>query len=127
MNTSRQYIRLNPRSDSDSHSDAVLQNDTLYIAGRIGHHPDSEHVPETLGEEAEILMDNVRDILAQVGMTCNDLVTVQVTSTDTNFWEPFNDIFRRYFTGPLPALGFVGTHAHRFGARFELQAIAVRS
>jgi 2-iminobutanoate/2-iminopropanoate deaminase len=124
MSASRQHIRLHP---DDSHSDAVLQDNTLYIAGRLGLHHGSLLVPETLGEEAEVLMDNLRDILAQAGMTCNDLVSVQVTATDTNFWEPFNDIFRRYFTGPLPPLGFVGTHAHRFGARFELQAIAVRS
>jgi len=41
-------------------------------------------------------MDGVLDILAQAGMTCDDLISVQVTTTDIDFWELFNDIYLHY-------------------------------
>jgi enamine deaminase RidA (YjgF/YER057c/UK114 family) len=41
-------------------------------------------------------------------------------------YDAFNKIYRTYFTQEFPARAFIGSGRLLFGARFEVQAIAVR-
>lgn len=121
---SRQYFSANPKQPF---SDAVLIDDrTLYLAGRIGLLPGTQQVPETIEEETTLLMEGLVEILRQAHMSTADLTYVQVFCPDVSLWERFNAVYAGYFTGPLPPRAFVGSGALLFGAHFELQGIAVR-
>jgi enamine deaminase RidA (YjgF/YER057c/UK114 family) len=65
-------------------------------------------------------------VLAEAGMTMNDLVNVQVFCSDVALFDTWNQVYRTYFSQPFPARAFVGSGPLLFGARFEMQAIAVR-
>jgi 2-iminobutanoate/2-iminopropanoate deaminase len=121
---SRQYIAKDPTLPF---ADAVLvDNKTLYISGRIGLIPGTRQVPDDIDAEATNLMQDLQGVLAAAGMALEDLVTLTIYCPDVSLWEPFNAIYRTFFNGPLPPRAFIGSGPLLFGARFELQGIAVK-
>jgi reactive intermediate/imine deaminase len=121
---SREYLSSNPAAPF---SDAVLvDGKTLYLSGRIGLIPGTTKVPETAEEEAHLVMQDIQRVLAMAGMTLDNLVSLQIFASDVSLWERFNVVYRTYFTTQLPARAFLGSGTLLFGARFELQGIAVK-
>ena len=123
----RRYIA--PRMAADTtqppFSGAVLVGNTLYLSGKIGLTPDRK-VPPTTAEEARLVLDDVKATLAAAGMSMDDLVSVQIFCSDVAHYDAFNRVYRTYFTKEFPARAFLGAGTLLFGARFEVQAIAVR-
>ncbi len=122
----RKYINLPGRPIVAPFSDAVLVGDTLYLAGRIGFLPGTRQIPATPEEEARLLLDDYKKVLAEAGMTMDDLVSVQVFCSDVKLFDTWNKVYPGYFGKDLPARAFLGTGSLLFGARFEMQAVAVR-
>jgi reactive intermediate/imine deaminase len=120
----KRFINLPGRRADLPFSDAVRLGETLYISGRIGFRPGTTEVPQDPSEEARSLLDGIRSVLEAAGMTMNDLVYVQIFCSDVSLFETFNAVYRRYFTGGLPARAFLGSGPLLFGARFEMMAIA---
>lgn len=106
-------------------SDAVLADDTLYLAGKIGLLPGNK-VPGTAEEEAKLVMDSVKKTVESAGMSMDDLVSVQVFCSDVSHYDAFNKVYRTYFKKDFPARAFIGSGKLLFDARFEVQGIAVR-
>jgi 2-iminobutanoate/2-iminopropanoate deaminase len=123
----RRYLA--PRTPADTavtpFSGAVLVGNTLYLSGKIGLTPDRK-VPATAAEEAKLVLDDVKATLTAAGMTMDDLVSVQIFCSDVSHYDAFNRVYRTYFTREFPARAFIGSGALLFGARFEVQAIAVK-
>lgn len=123
----RRYIA--PRTAADTaltpFSGAVQVGNTLYLSGKIGLTPDRK-VPPSAADEARIVLDDVKATLTAAGMTMDDLVTVQIFCSDVSHYDAFNRIYRSYFTREFPARAFIGSGTLLFGARFEVQAIAVK-
>jgi reactive intermediate/imine deaminase len=106
-------------------SRAVLVGDTLYLSGDIG--VDAERrVPDTAEAEAQAVLTNVQNTLAAAGLTMDDLVSVQVFCSDVAHYDAFNRVYRTFFKRDLPARAFIGSGKLLFGARFEVQGVAVR-
>jgi reactive intermediate/imine deaminase len=122
----RKHINLPGRAVTAPFSDAVLAGDTLYLAGRIGLDPATRKPPATAEAEARNVLDQFKTVLAEAGMTMDDLVSVQVFCSDVSLFDTWNKIYPSYFTKELPARAFIGSGPLLFGARFEMQAIAVR-
>src|SRR5216683_7994469 len=122
----RKVIKLAGGPITAPFSDAILSGNTLYLAGRIGIDPKTGKVPEKIEDEIKLLLDSEKDVLAQAGMTMDDLAYVQVFCTDLSLFERFNPIYKTYFTKDYPARAFIGAGSLLAGGHFELQAIAVR-
>jgi 2-iminobutanoate/2-iminopropanoate deaminase len=106
-------------------SDAVRAGETLYVSGRLGLDPATRRPPDDPADEARLLMDDLRGVLAAAGMTTGDLAMVTIFASDVAHFAAFNAVYVSYFDGPLPARAFIGSGALLFGCRFELTAIAV--
>ena len=123
----RKAINLPEKSAQAPFSDAILAGNTLYLAGRIGLDPKTGKAPEKIEDEIKLLLDGDKEVLAQAGMTMDDLVYVQIACTDLSLFEKFNPIYKSYFTTKdLPAREFIGAGSLLRGGHFELQAIAVK-
>ena len=122
----RQAINLPGRTVAAPFSDAVLAGNTLYVAGRLGMDPDTGHPPATAAQEARNVLDSVQAVLAEAGMTMDDLVQVQVFCSDVSLFGEFNQVYTTYFSGSPPARAFVGSGPLLRGARFEVLGIAYR-
>lgn len=122
----RKHINLPGRAVAAPFSDAVLVGDTLYLAGRIGFVPGTRQVPATAEDEARNVLDQFKSVLAEAGMTMDDLVSVQVFCSDVKLFDAWNKVYSTYFGEDMPARAFIGSGPLLFGARFEMQGVAVR-
>ena len=114
------------RTDDRPYSNAVLAGDTLYLAGSIGIDPDTGAVASNVQQEIRIVLDSMKQRLEMVGMTMNDLVSVQVFCSDVSLVDEFNTIYRTYFKDHFPARAFIGSGQLLRGAHFEVMGIAVK-
>ena len=122
-------VHLKSKAAQEHHlpfSSGVVVGNTLYIAGTTGVDPSTKG-PVTAEQEARLVMDQVKQVVEQAGMTMDDIVSLQVFCTDLANYDAFNGVYKTYFHGDYPARGFIGTSTLLFGARYELMGIAVRS
>jgi len=122
----RRYINIGGRPANLPFSDGVLVGDTLFLSGRIGIDPHTMQAAAEVDEEIRLMLDGVRSTLEAAAMTMDHLVYVQVYCTDLSLYDKFNTAYRKYFKGDLPARAFLGAGSLLRGARFEMQAIAMR-
>lgn len=123
----RRTINLPGRTTQAPFSDAVLAGDTLYLSGRLGMDPATGQPPAEPRQEARNVLDQIRSVLEEAGMTMDDLVSVQVFCSDVAFYADFNAVYTDYFTSDPPARAFLGAGPLLRGARFEVMGIAVGS
>jgi enamine deaminase RidA (YjgF/YER057c/UK114 family) len=121
----REYI--NPRTASGEglpFSGAVMVDDTLYLSGVLGLVDGKP--PADPAEEAKLALTAMQNILKQADMTMDDLVQVQIFCSDVSQYSVFNEVYRTFFSKEFPARAFIGSGPLLFGARFEVQGIAVK-
>ena len=123
----RTHINLPHHPESLAFSDAVLVDDTLYLSGCIGTDPGVGIAPMDVDHEITLLFERVRAVLAEAGMTMDDLVLVQIFCCNLGLLEHFNKRYREYFQGPLPARAFIGSGPLLRQGRFEIVGIARKS
>ena len=122
----RRYINIGGCPTELPFSDGVLVGDMLFLSGRIGIDPRTMRASADVDEEIRLLLDGVRTTLQAAQMTMDDLVYVQVYCTDLSLFDTFNAAYQKYFSKDLPARAFLGAGLLLLGARFEMQAIAMR-
>ncbi len=105
-------------------STSVLAGDTLYVSGTIDIDPATGKPPPDVRDGARLVLNNVKRAVEQAGLTMNDLVWVQVFAADLGHYAAFNEVYRTFFTGPLPARAFIGAGALLNGGHFEVMGIA---
>jgi len=112
-----------PAAGPANFSSTVMAGDTLYVSGTTDG---GTRLGGTTEDAARRVLDNVKRSVEAGGLTMNDLVWVQIFSTNLDDYATFNTIYRSYFTGPLPARAYIGTSQLLGGARFEVMGIAVK-
>jgi len=123
----RNHVNLPGRTNDLPFSDGVLAGDTFYLAGRLGLDPATGRPPAHPDDEARLMLQGVRDVLALVGMEMRDLVSLQIYCSDVSLFARFNAVYRTFFQGvELPARAFLGSGPLLFGARFEVVGVAQR-
>lgn len=127
IKTERKAINL-PRGQASSlpFSDAVMAGNTLYISGRLGIDLNKMKAPADAKDEAKLLLDGFKSVLAQANLTMDNLVTVTIYCPDLTLYTTFNEVYRSYFSKDFPARAFIGSGPLLFGAHFEMQGIAVK-
>jgi 2-iminobutanoate/2-iminopropanoate deaminase len=105
------------------YSGAVLAGKTLYVAGTTDRGPVAG---DTGAAAAKRVLDNVKREVEAGGLTMDDLVWVQIFSSDLADYAAFNDVYRTYFKGPMPARAYLGVDHLLGGAKFEVMGIAVK-
>ncbi|HZZ30363.1 MAG TPA: Rid family hydrolase [Phenylobacterium sp.] len=108
---------------SPPYSGAVLAGKTLYLAGTTDRGPVAG---DTGAAAAKRVLDNVKREVEAGGLTMDDLVWVQIFSSDLADYAAFNDVYRTYFKGPMPARAYLGVDHLLGGAKFEVMGIAVK-
>lgn len=109
-----------PNGTAAPYSAAVKAGDTLYVAGI------TDRGGTTPTDSARRVMDSIKRSVEAGGLTMDDLVWVQVFSSDLADYDAFNAVYRTYFKGPMPARAYLGADHLLGDARFEVMGIAVR-
>lgn len=108
-------------------SNGVMVGNTFYMSGHLGLDAATRKPPTDAEQEARLMLNAFRETLSQAGLGMDDLVFVQVFCSDVSLFEKFNAVYRTYFAREFPARAFIGSGPLLFGARFEIQGIAVKS
>ncbi len=112
-----------PAGPNPPFSQAVFSGDTLYLSGTTDG---GTALGGTPADAAKRVLENLKREVEAGGLTMDDLVWVQIFSTDLADYSAFNTVYRTYFKGPFPARAYMGVSHLLGGARFEVMGIAVR-
>ena len=125
QNQGPRYVDLPGRTDDLPYSHLVVAGNTVYLSGTIGVDPDTGDAHTDVDAEIRQVLDNVKERLAHVGLTMDDLVSVQVFCPDLTLYDRFNAIYATYFEENRPARAFIGSGPLLRNGRFEVQGVAV--
>jgi len=109
------------------YNQAILVNNTLYISGQVCIDPTSNNLKnKDLQEETHQVMQNLKSILYEAGMSFNNVVKTTIFLTDMNRFSEVNEIYGKYFDGDFPARETVEVSALPKFVNVEISMIAVK-
>lgn len=109
------------------YNQAILINDTLYISGQVCIDPSTSNLKnEDLKEETHQVMQNLKSILQEAGMSFNNVVKTTIFLTDMNRFSEVNEIYGKYFNGDFPARETVQVSALPKFVNVEISMIAIK-
>ena len=121
----RTYVRLPERKDDRPFSNAVVVGKTIYLSGTLGLEAGGKP-PSDAAAEARLAMEGLKRSLEAAGGRMDDVVSVQVFCSDLTQYDTFNKVYATFFKKKHPARAFIGSGPLLYGARFEVQGIAVK-
>jgi 2-iminobutanoate/2-iminopropanoate deaminase len=107
-------------------SEAVRVGDMLYLAGMIGMDSSVRLVSGGITPETRQTMENIKATLERYGSSLDHVIKVTVMLADMSEWAEMNKVYVTYFPKHLPARSALGANGLAFGARVEIECIAVR-
>lgn len=109
------------------YSQAIDCGDTVYCSGQIPLDPQTGAIVEG-GLEAQVhqMFRNVQAVLAEAGLSLQNVVKTTVFMTDLGQFAALNAIYAEYFAEPYPARSCVEVSALPKGVLVECEVIARR-
>ncbi|MBQ9236737.1 MAG: RidA family protein [Prevotella sp.] len=109
------------------YSQAIEAAGTIYVSGQLPLVPETGKFAEGgIKEETRQSFRNIQNILAQAGLTLQNVVKVTVLLKDINDFAQVNEAYAEFFSEPYPARSAFAAQALPKGANIEIEAIAVR-
>ncbi|MHB8333480.1 MAG: alpha/beta fold hydrolase [Acidimicrobiales bacterium] len=103
---------------------ATRAGDYVYVSGTLGTDASGALVAGGLATETDQTLTNLTAILAAAHCGWDDVTSVSVYLADLNEFAAMNEVYERYFDGPLPARITIGGVDLALGARVEMQCVA---
>ncbi len=98
----------------------------VFLSGQIPLDPASgQLVPGDVAAQTERVMENLKAVLAEAGLTCDHVVRCGIFLTDLGDFGRVNEVYARYFPVNPPARATVQVSALPRGVKVEIDAIAV--
>lgn len=109
------------------YSQAIEVNGFIYASGQIPIDPATgEFVPGGIKEQTEQCFKNIKAILAEVGLTTNNIVKTTVLLADIADFAVMNEVYATQFEGTYPARSAFAVKDLPKGALVEIEIIASR-
>ena len=109
------------------YSQAIMAGDTVYVSGQLPINPSTGEFAEGgIKEQARQSLNNIKNILAEAGMTMQQVVKVTVLMTDMSDFAAVNEVYAEFFSAPYPARSAFAVAALPKGGALEIEAVAVK-
>ena len=96
----------------------------VVISGQAALNQAGETIGDTIEEQTKVTLENCRNQLESAGSSLDEVFKVNVYLKDISHWPRFNDIYKDYFTKPMPVRAVVQTGLlYDFLVEIELWAI----
>ena len=80
------------------YNQAIIHNDTLYASGQIAINPATgDLVTDNIEAETRQVMENIRAILEEAGLSFADVVKCSIFVSDINNFGRINEVYASYF------------------------------
>ena len=107
------------------YSQAIQVGNLVYTSGQIPIDPATgAFVEGGIKEQTRQSLLNVQAILAEVGLTMNNVIKTTVFMADMNDFADMNAVYAEFFTEPYPARSAVAVKTLPKGALVEIEVVA---
>ena len=106
------------------YSQAISVGDLLFISGQIPVNPETGEVPEGIKAQTAQSIANIKAILAEAGMTIDNVVKTTVFLADMSLFVPMNEVYAENFTAPFPPRSAVAVKELPKQVLVEIETIA---
>lgn len=109
------------------YSQAIEANGMVFLSGQLPVDPATgEFAPGGVAEQTAQSFENIKNILAEAGLTTANIVKTTVFLADMSLFAEMNGVYAKYFDGDFPARSAVAVKALPKGALVEIECVAVR-
>lgn len=109
------------------YSQAIEANGTVFVSGQLPIDPATGEFAEGgVKEQARQSLTNMKNILAEAGLTMQNVCKVTVLLADIKDFAAVNEVYAEFFQAPYPARSAFAVAALPKGAAVEIEAIAAR-
>jgi 2-iminobutanoate/2-iminopropanoate deaminase len=106
------------------YSQAVIYKDMIYISGQGAVDPETNQVTiGTIENETRLALENVKIIMEAAGSSLLKILQVTVYLTRMQEYGRFNEVYKQYFSDPMPARTCVEVRKLPFGLRVEIDTV----
>ena len=110
------------------YSPVVAFGDLLFVSGQGPVDPSTGTLQHgDVQFESRLVLDNVKNILEDVGSSLRHVLKVTAYLDDLNNFEAFNEVYNEYFSQEPPARTCIQAGALPFGIKVEIDVIACRN
>ncbi|MGO5029391.1 RidA family protein [Candidatus Agathobaculum pullicola] len=109
------------------YSQAIAASKMIFTSGQIPINPSSGKIEATtIEEQTEQVMQNLRCVLAEGGVSFDHVIKTTCFLADMNDFAAFNSVYGKYFPENAPARSCVQVAALPMDAKVEVEVIAVQ-
>jgi endoribonuclease L-PSP, putative len=109
------------------YSQAIEINGMIYLSGQIPIDPATGVFADGgVKEQTEQVFKNIKAILAEIGLTTNEIVKTTVLLADIADFSVMNEVYATHFSGTFPARSAFAVKDLPKGALVEIEVIAAR-
>lgn len=109
------------------YSQAIQTGDLLFISGQLGLNPETGKLAgDTVEEQCLQSFANIKAILAEAGLTMDNVVKCIVYLTNMGDFASVNKIYAEQFSAPFPARCAFAVSALPAGGVIEIEVTAAK-
>lgn len=108
------------------YSQAIDAGAFLFVSGQIPVNPATGEIPEGITLQTAQSIANIKAILAEAGLTIDNVVKTTVFLADMNDFAAMNAVYAENFTAPFPARSAVAVKELPKQVLVEIEVIAVK-
>ena len=108
------------------YSQAIDAGSLVFISGQIPVNPATGEIPEGIAAQTAQSLANVTAILAEAGLSVDNVVKTTVFLSDMANFAPMNEVYAKVFTAPFPARSAVAVRELPKQVLVEIEVIAAR-
>ena len=108
------------------YSPAVICGEMIFVSGQVPIDPQSgKIVSDDFREQAEQIFANLKSVLERSGSSLDKIVKTTAFLTSMDDFGVLNEVYKKHFLKDRPARSCVEVCALPFGAKVEIEAIAL--
>ena len=108
------------------YSQGLEHGNMVFVSGQIPVDPATGEIAGTIEEQTARSLSNIKNILAENGMTMANVIKTSVFLADLGDFAAMNAVYAENFSEPFPARSCVQVAAIPKGCRVEIECIAVK-
>ena len=108
------------------YSQAIDASAFVFISGQIPVNPQDGSIPEGIKAQTAQSIANIKAILAEAGLTIDNVVKTTVFLADMSLFVDMNEVYAENFTAPFPARSAVAVKELPKQVLVEIEVIATR-
>jgi 2-iminobutanoate/2-iminopropanoate deaminase len=86
------------------YSQGIVAGGFVFVSGQGPLDPETGEIRgESIEEQADLTLRNIQHIVEAAGSSLDDVVKVTVYLAEMSDFNRFNEVYKRYFSAPMPA------------------------